>query len=55
MHASPEELNSWLGHESAGEPVQIATETGDLSVELKRGLSYVRKQNRSRTPKNGAA
>ena len=43
VYASPEELNRWLGRESAGEPVRIATETGDLSAELKRGLSYVRK------------
>jgi hypothetical protein len=33
---SPEELNRWLGRESAGEPVQS---------ELKRGLSYVRKHS----------
>jgi len=39
-----------MGRESAGEPVHIATEDIDLSSEeLKRGLSYVRKQ--SRTPK----
>ncbi len=55
MHASPEELNGWLGRESAGEPVQIATETGDLSAELKRGLSNVRKQSRGRTPNKRVA
>jgi len=27
VQASPEELNRWLGRESAGEPVQIATES----------------------------
>jgi hypothetical protein len=43
VHALPEELNLWLGRESAGEPVQIASESTDLSSELKRGLSYVRK------------
>jgi hypothetical protein len=43
--ASAEELNRWLGRESAGEPVQIATETTDLTSELKRGLSYVRKHS----------
>jgi len=42
VHASPEQLNRWLGRESAGEPVQIATESADLAAELKRGLSYVR-------------
>jgi hypothetical protein len=50
-----EELNRWLGRESAGEPVQIATEkTDDLSAELRRGLSFVRKQQ-ERIPKKKAA
>jgi hypothetical protein len=44
VHASPEELNRWLGSESAGEPVQIATESADLSSELKRSLLFVRKR-----------
>jgi hypothetical protein len=43
VQASPDQLNRWLGRESAGEPVQIATETADLTSELKRGLSYVRR------------
>jgi hypothetical protein len=47
VYASPEELNHWLGREAA-EPVQIAAETGDLSSELKRGLSYVRKHSPAR-------
>ncbi len=34
VHAFPEELKRWLGRESAGEPVQIATETADLSSEI---------------------
>jgi hypothetical protein len=46
IFAKPEELNGWLGRESAGEPVQIATQETDLSSELKRGLSYVRKHPR---------
>jgi phage terminase Nu1 subunit (DNA packaging protein) len=45
--ASPEELNGWLGRESNDEPVQIATESPDLSSELKRGFSFVRKHRRS--------
>jgi hypothetical protein len=45
--ARAEELNGWLGRESAGEPVQIATKGTDLSAELKRGLSYVRKHRRT--------
>jgi hypothetical protein len=53
VETSREELNRWLGRESAGEPVQIATEDTDLSAELKRGLTFVRKHDRSR--KNNAA
>jgi hypothetical protein len=43
--ATPEELNKWLGKES-GEPVHVATNDTDLSAELKRGLSHVRKEHR---------
>jgi phage terminase Nu1 subunit (DNA packaging protein) len=53
VESSPEELNRWLGRESAGEPVHIASQQTDLSAELKRGLSYVRKQGRA--PKKKAA
>jgi len=45
VESSREELNRWLGRESAGEPVQIATKATDLSTELKRGLSFVRKHS----------
>lgn len=48
VHASAEELTDWLGRESAGEPVQILTESADLSSQLKRGLSYLRKNRQSR-------
>jgi hypothetical protein len=41
--ASRTELDAWLGRESKGEPVHIATETADLSSDLKRGLAYVKK------------
>jgi hypothetical protein len=47
--ASPEELNRWLGRES-GEPVHVATESGDLAADLKRGLSYVRTQRKQGRP-----
>lgn len=47
VYASPEELNRWLGRESA-EPVQIATETTDLAADLRLGLSYVRKRRQKR-------
>ena len=44
VESSRKELNGWLGRESAGEPVQIATEGTDLGTELKHGLAFVRKQ-----------
>jgi hypothetical protein len=47
VESSREELNHWLGRESAGEPVQIASQETDLSAELKRGLAFVRKQTHS--------
>ena len=56
VETSREQLNRWLGRESAaGEPVQIATPETDLSAELKRGLSFVKKQSRSPPGKNKAA
>jgi len=45
LQSSREELNRWLGRESAGEPVQIAIAETDLSGELRRGLSFLRKQS----------
>jgi hypothetical protein len=39
---SSNELNSWLGQES-GKPVHVATDNTDLTAELKRGLSFVRR------------
>ena len=55
VYSAREELSRWLGRESAGEPVQIATEDIDLSSELKRGLSYVRKQSRGQSSKKRVA
>jgi hypothetical protein len=46
VESSRRELNRWLGRESVEEPVQIATQDSDLRAELKRGLSFVRKQSR---------
>ena len=43
VSTTPEELNAWLGKES-GKPVHVATEETDLAAELKRGLSFVRKE-----------
>jgi hypothetical protein len=54
VYASREELNRWLGRESAGEPIQIATANTDLGAELRRGLSYLRKNRRGRTRKRAA-
>jgi hypothetical protein len=45
VETSRQELNHWLGRESAGEPVQIATKDTDLSTELKRGLAFVRRHS----------
>src|SRR2546423_15606623 len=41
--ASAADLNSWLGREAGGEPLHVATEQGDLSADLKRGLSYLKR------------
>jgi hypothetical protein len=49
--ATPDELNKWLGRES-GEPVHVATNETDLSAELKRGLSHIRKENRDVVARN---
>jgi hypothetical protein len=46
--ATPDELNKWLGRES-GEPVHVATNESDLSAELKRGLTHIRKERREAT------
>jgi hypothetical protein len=54
VQASPDELNRWLVNESAGEPVQIATETADLTPQLKHGLSFVRKHTPARKKKRAA-
>ena len=45
--ASPDALNAWLGRESGGKPVHAAAPETDLLGELKRGLSYLRKQRQS--------
>src|SRR5579864_72268 len=51
---TPEELNAWFGKES-GKPVHIATENTDLAAELKRGLSFVRREKEARSGKRKAA
>jgi hypothetical protein len=54
VYALAEDLNRWLARESAGEPVSIATENTDLGAELKRGLSFVRKQGTRKAGKKAA-
>src|SRR5215469_7043644 len=49
VESTPEELNAWLGKQS-GKPVHVATEDTDLTAELKRGLSFIR---REKEPKLG--
>jgi hypothetical protein len=43
VETTPDELNAWLGKES-GKPVHVATANTDLTAELKRGLSFVRRE-----------
>jgi hypothetical protein len=45
VQTSAEELNRWMGRETS-EPVHIATESTDLSSELRRGLTYVKKHHK---------
>ncbi|MGB8988828.1 MAG: hypothetical protein WCC37_19670 [Candidatus Sulfotelmatobacter sp.] len=44
--ATPAELDAWMGKES-GKPVHVATENTDLSAELKRGLSFIRRNRKA--------
>ena len=43
VSTTPKELNDWLGQQS-GKPVHVVTDESDLTSELKRGLSFVRKE-----------
>ncbi len=43
VYADPAQLNQWLGRESSGEPVVIASPATDLASELRRGLKYAQK------------
>jgi hypothetical protein len=47
VQAFPDKLNLWLGRETR-EPLQIATQTPDLSADLKRGLAFVRRRRKPR-------
>jgi hypothetical protein len=49
VYASPEELTAWVGTERGQkEPVHIASEGEDLLGDLKKGLSYVRQQQKKK-------
>lgn len=49
--ASSDEINRWLGRETS-EPLHIATDSTDLSAELSRGLSFVKKQKQGHSEPN---
>ena len=46
ISTTADELNSWLRRES-GKPVRVATDSTDLTAELKRGLAFVRHEKPS--------
>ena len=48
VFAQADALNSWLGGESGGESLQIASEETDLGSELKRGLALVKQERRKK-------
>jgi hypothetical protein len=54
VSTSSDALNAWLGHES-GKPVHVATENTDLTAELKRGLSFVRREKPQRPKRKTSA
>ncbi len=52
VETTPDELNQWLGKQS-GKPVHFATADTDLTAELKRGLSFVRAEQKPSAPPAG--
>lgn len=52
VETTPEELTQWLGKQS-GKPVHFATPETDLTAELKRGLSFVRGEQKPRPDSSG--
>jgi hypothetical protein len=54
VYSSPEKQHAWLGRETAGEPVHIATEEIDPGAELKCGLLFIRQQRRKESSKKKA-
>lgn len=51
VYTSREELDRWLGRESEGEVVHVATQSTDLVSDLKKALSYARKSSKIRKQK----
>jgi hypothetical protein len=51
---SSNELKRWLGEES-GKPLHVATADTDLTAELKRGLSFIRREKPERPDKKQSA
>jgi hypothetical protein len=43
VRTTPQELNDWMGKES-GKPVHVTTGNADLTSELKRAVSFVRRE-----------
>jgi hypothetical protein len=43
VSTTPQELNDWMGKES-GKPVHVATGNADLTSELKRAVSFARRE-----------
>jgi hypothetical protein len=43
VSTTPQELNDWMGKES-GKPVHVAIGNADLTSELKRAVSFVRRE-----------
>ncbi|HWZ78744.1 MAG TPA: hypothetical protein VNX87_19520 [Candidatus Sulfotelmatobacter sp.] len=43
VSTTPQELNDWMGKES-GKPVHVATGNADLTAELKRAVSFARRE-----------
>jgi hypothetical protein len=48
---TPDQLNAWLERES-GKPVHVATNDSDLTAELKRGISFLRRKQQVKPPRS---
>lgn len=48
---TPDQLNAWLERES-GKPVHVATNDTDLTAELKRGISFLRREQQVKPPRS---